>query len=212
MHIKLKTKIWLTIFVIVLMFSFFTLFYFPSQQGILLTNNYNTEVQNLANTVALGVKIAITEQNFEGVETALEFVKGDHRLQFVSIVEYDTVWNNDHTKPVVKRTIFKTYPESEHPDPAMVTNNSTIVKQAPFSTSVMSGAIMLGLSTKDILVSKEKIRTASLIVSGIIFFIGIVIGFIMARNISVPVLQLRDAANRVGEGDLSQRVKRFSND
>ena len=212
MHINLKTKIWLTIFVIVLMFSFFTLFYFPRQQGILLINNYNTEVQNLANTVALGVKIAITEQNFEGVETALEFVKGDHRLQFVSIVEYDTSWNNDHTKPVVKRTIFKTFPESEHPDPDMVSNNSTIVKQSPFSTSVMSGAIMLGFNTKDILVSKEKIRTASLIVSGIIFFIGIVIGFIMARNISVPVLQLRDAANRVGEGDLSQRVKSFSND
>src|SRR5664279_4969849 len=99
MLINLKTKIWLTIFSIVLMFSFFTLYYFPRQQGILLINNYNAEIQNLANTVALGVKIAITEQNFEGVETALDYVKDDHRLQFVSIIEYDTAWNNDHTKP-----------------------------------------------------------------------------------------------------------------
>jgi two-component system NtrC family sensor kinase len=98
MHINLKTKIWLTICSIVLMFSFFTLYYFPRQQGNLLIDNYNTEVQNLANTVALGVKIAITEQNFEGVQTAIEFVKGDPRLQFVSMLQYDTTWDANHNK------------------------------------------------------------------------------------------------------------------
>ena len=69
------------------MFTFFTLFYFPDQQGKLLLKNYNNEVQNLANTVALGVKIAITEQNFEGVQTAMEFVKNDPHLKFVSMLQ-----------------------------------------------------------------------------------------------------------------------------
>ena len=54
MLINLKAKIWLTVFSIVVMFTFFTLFYFPAQQAKLLLKNYNTEVQNLANTVALG--------------------------------------------------------------------------------------------------------------------------------------------------------------
>ena len=81
MLISLKTKIWLTVLIIVLMFAFFTLYYFPAQQGKSLLKNYNNEVQNLANTVALGVKIAIKEQNFEGVQTAIEFVKDDPRLQ-----------------------------------------------------------------------------------------------------------------------------------
>ena len=212
MRINLKTKIWLTIFAIVLMFSFFTLYYFPRQQGLLLIDNYNTEVQNLANTVALGVKIAITEQNFEGVETAMEFVKDDHRLQFVSIVEYDTSWNNDHTKYAIKKMVFKTFPEKEHPRPGMVSNSSIIIKESPFNTSIMSGAIMLGFNTKDIILSKQKIRKASLMVSGIVFFIGILMGFLLARSISVPVLRLRDAANKVGEGDLTQRVKHMPKD
>src|SRR5665213_1335710 len=97
MRINLKTKIWFTICFIVLMFSFFTLFYFPNQQGELLIKDYNTEVQNLANTVALGVKIAITEQKFDGVQTAIEFVKHDPRLEFVRMVQYDTVWKSDHS-------------------------------------------------------------------------------------------------------------------
>ena len=98
MLISLKTKIWLTVLSIVLMFTFFTLYYFPAQQGKLLIKNYSNEVQNLANTVALGVKIAITEQNYEGVQTAMEFVKDDPRLKFVSMLQIDTAWNDNHTE------------------------------------------------------------------------------------------------------------------
>jgi len=212
MQINLKTKIWFTICFIVLMFSFFTLFYFPNQQGKLLINDYNKEIQNLANTVALGVKIAITEQNFEGVQTAIEFVKDDPRLQFVSMIQYDTVWKSDHSNYKINKTIFKTFPENQHPSPETTSNDSIIVKEAPFKTDMMTGAIMLGFNTKEIVESKEKIKIASIIVSSIIFFIGIFIGFVLARNISVPVLALRDAANRVGEGDLNQKVKHMSND
>jgi two-component system NtrC family sensor kinase len=212
MHINLKTKIWLTICSIVLMFSFFTLYYFPRQQGNLLIDNYNTEVQNLANTVALGVKIAITEQNFEGVQTAIEFVKGDPRLQFVSMLQYDTTWDVNHNNFQIKKTVFKTFPENEHPDPEIVTTNTLIVKRATFNTSVMSGAILLGFNTNEIIKSKQKITLASLFVSSTVFFIGILIGLWLARNISLPVLALRDAANRVGEGDLNQKVIHIHHD
>jgi two-component system NtrC family sensor kinase len=212
MHINLKTKIWLTICSIVLMFSFFTLYYFPRQQGNLLIDNYNTEVQNLANTVALGVKIAITEQNFEGVQTAIEFVKGDPRLQFVSMLQYDTTWDANHNNFQIKKTVFKTFPENEHPDPEIVTTNTLIVKRATFNTSVMSGAILLGFNTNEIIKSKQKITLASLFVSSTVFFIGILIGLWLARNISLPVLALRDAANRVGEGDLNQKVIHIHHD
>ena len=212
MLITLKTKIWLTVLSIVLMFAFFTLFYFPAQQGKVLLKNYNNEVQNLANTVALGVKIAITEQNFEGVQTAMEFVKDDPRLKFVSMLQSDTVWNDSHTNFKIQLSVFKTFPENEHPKITATSNDSIIVKQAPFETPVMSGSIMLAFTTREIIESKRKIRLTSLIVSGIVLLIGIVIGLWLARNISVPVLALRDAAKRVGEGDLSQRVNSQSRD
>src|SRR3954469_13902384 len=97
MRISLKTKIWVTVLAIVMMFAFFILFYFPAQQEKHLLSNYNKEVQNLANTVALGVKIALTEQNFEGVQTAMDFVKGDPQLTFVSLLQTDTSWNASHS-------------------------------------------------------------------------------------------------------------------
>jgi signal transduction histidine kinase len=49
-------------------------------------------------------------------------------------------------------------------------------------------------------------------VSGIVLVIGILIGFWLARHISVPVLELRDAALKVGEGDRTQQVKKRTHD
>ncbi|MEP6582641.1 MAG: ATP-binding protein [Ginsengibacter sp.] len=212
MVFSLKSKIWLTVFAIVVMFTFFTLFYFPAQQRKLLLKNYNTEVQNLANTVALGVKIALTEENFEGVETAMKFVKDDSRLLFVSTLQYDTIWNGYHSNYQIKKTIFRTFPENQHPEADTQSTNSKIVKSGPFNTHVMSGAILLAFTTKEINESQKKIRFTSLIVSGIVLIIGILFGLLLARKVSVPVLALRDAANRVGEGDLSQKVKITSGD
>jgi two-component system, NtrC family, sensor kinase len=212
MFINLKTKIWLTILSIVLMFTFFTLYYFPAQQRKLLIKNYSDEVQNLANTVALGVRIAITEQNFQGVQTAMEFVKDDPRLKFVSMLENDTTWNDAHNNYKVKLSVFKTFPENQHPKATIESSDSLIVKRAPFVTSVLSGSVMLAFTTKEIAESQKKIRITSLVVSGIVLLIGILIGYLLSRSISVPVQALRNAANRVGKGDLTQRIQKVGKD
>jgi phosphoribosylformylglycinamidine (FGAM) synthase-like enzyme len=109
------------------MFTYFTLYYFPAQQKRLLLKNYNTEVQNLANTVALGVKIALTEQNYNGLDSAMKFVTTDPRLKFVSTVQYDTAWSDDHQSFKIEKTIFKTFPETEHPEPNVQSGSSIIV-------------------------------------------------------------------------------------
>lgn len=197
---------------IVALFSFFILIYFPAQQEKYLLKNYNKEVQSLAGTVALGVKIALTEQNFEGVQTAMDFVKGDPHLRFVSMVQTDTLWNATRTSYQIKRTIFKTYPENAVVDANVQSSDSMIVKSAPFETSIMQGEILLGFSTDEIVQSKQQIRLTSIFVSSLVFIIGIFIGFWLARKISVPVLALRDAALRVGEGDRTQRLKSSARD
>jgi len=213
-HIRLtvKTKIWLTVTTIVLLFSFFVLFYVPAIQERNLLNNFNKEVQNHANTVALGVKIAMTEQNFQGVQTAMDFVKQDPLLRFVSLIQTDTTWNAQHNRYQITKTIFKTYPEKKKININALSDDSTVVKRSSFTSAMMKGEILLAFSTKEIIQSKRQIRATSLFFSFLVFSIGIIIGFGLARNISVPILKLRDAATRVGRGDLTQRVVSKSQD
>ena len=212
MFIPLKTKIWMTVFSIVLMFTFFTLYYFPKQQGDFLLKNYNEEIQNLAYTVGLGVQIALKEDDFEGVQSAMNYVKGKAALKFVSLVQTDTSWNVERTKFIIKDTVFRTYPDSIHPSANIVSNDSLIVKKAPFRSTLMSGNVLLAFTRDEINEIKKNIRATSLLVSSGIFLIGILIGLWLSRNISVPVIKLRNAVRRVGEGDLTQAIETYSND
>jgi two-component system NtrC family sensor kinase len=210
--ISLKTKIWMTVLGVVVMFAFFILYYFPAKQEAFLLKNYNKEIQNLASTVSLGVKIALTKQDFEGVKTAMDFVKTHQNMEFVSLVQFDTVWNAQHTRYAIHPQLFKTYPEDAVVQLNVRSNAMLIVKRSDFTTPAMSGQIILGFNTLEILNSKRQIRQTSLLVSGIVFIIGILMGFILARSISAPVMRLRDAAYRVSEGDLTQRVSNISRD
>lgn len=209
---NLKTKIWITVLSVVLMFVFFILFYFPSMQEAYVLKDYNKEIQNSANTVSLGVKIALTEQNFEGVQTAIDFVRKDPHLEFVSLIQTDTTWDKLHQHFKLNRRIFKTFPDAAKITIDAQSNALRIVKRSDFTTPLMSGQIMLSMDTKEITKNKKQILITSLVVSCIVFIIGLTMGFLLAKNISDPVLKLRDAANRVSEGDLTQRVENTSKD
>lgn len=211
MRISLKSKIWLSICSIVFIFTFFSFYYFPRQQEKLLVDNYNTEIQNLSNTVALGVKIALREQNYEGVQTAMEFVKDDPRLEFVCMLSYDTI-REPGKDFKIRKSIVTTFPENQNPDTGIESNDSLIVKKAEFQTNTMSGAILLGFSTKAITVSKKRIMFTALLVSSVIFLVGILIGFLLARHISQPIKALMSASKKVGQGDLSQKITGIHND
>ena len=212
MRIKLKAKIWFTILTIVLMFSFFSLYYFPAQQEKYLLDSYNNEVQNLANTISLGVKIALRDEDYEGMTTAMEFVAGDPRLLYVSLIVTDTILDKNTNQYILKDTVLKTVPENAVVNDSINPPNSVIKKRSPYVSRSLSGAVELVVTTKNIEMSKRKIRVTSLIVSGIVFIIGMLIGFWLSRSISIPVLALRNAADRVGEGDLTQQVMNTSGD
>src|SRR5678816_3041859 len=147
MRITLKTKIWLTILTIVLMFSFFSLYYFPAQQEKYLLDSYNNEVQNLTNTISLGVKIALRDENFEGVQTAMSFVKDDPRLFFVNLVATDTIWNNDSSRYTLKDSVLRTYPEDTLKTTKSHLKTFIIKNRSAFTSDMMSGAIELAVTT-----------------------------------------------------------------
>ncbi len=212
MVLSVQSKILMTVLSVVLMFSLFILFYYPARQESILLENYNSEIEHYANSVALGVKIALTEENFEGVEMSLNYVRDDNRLQFVSIIQSDSVWNENNTDFEIKKEVFMTFPDSITVDPYLASTEDFIIKTSPFSTPAMNGEVLLSFSTTEIAVGRRQIRIASGLASLSVFAIGLLIGYWLARRISVPVLELRDAANRVGEGDFTQSVQNKSKD
>lgn len=205
MKISLTRKIWLTVASIVLIFTLLLLYIIPNQQEKYFLKNFNNEVQKLASTVALGVEIALTDQNFEGVQKAIGFATKDSRLNFVALVQVDTV-KGENGKIRFSKQVLLVNPDTVKVSPDITSNSMVIVKRAPFSSSTMNGEIITGFNTTEIRNNMDKIRLMAILVSIIVFAIGIAMGLWLARTISVPVLRIRDAAIKVGAGDLSQQV------
>ena len=212
MFIPIKFKIRAAVLFIVLLFASFTLFYLPKQEGNYLLKSYNSQVQNLANTVALGVQIALNEDNYEGVKTAMEYLKGKPGFLYVSLLQQDTAWNNGHTNYTIQQTLFKTFPDSMRASAQAHSKDSAIVKTAYFESPLMSGNVLLVFSTNEVKHDKKTIRNTSLIVSACILLVGLLISFWLSKNISKPVEALSKAAKKVEKGDLTPVIKNYAND
>jgi serine phosphatase RsbU (regulator of sigma subunit) len=211
-YLSLRNKILVVVIAVVIIFAPFLFLYFPNQQEDLLVNSYNQEVKNIARTVALGVNIALTEQNFEGVQSAMEHAKADERLEFVALVQVDSVETEDSGNMELTKTAFVSFPEDLDLDLFIESSDTIVVSRAEIRSEMLNGEVLVGFSTQEIRANISAIRTTSIIGSFIVSFIGIFIGFLLARSISKPILKLRDATKKVGEGDLSQRVHIGSKD
>ena len=198
----IRTKIFIVVFSTILVFSPLLFFYFPNKQKDILYSSYVKEVKSVAATVALGVNIALEEQDFAGVQTAMNHAKEDPRLTFVALIQVDT--NNGTGK--LKRSIFSIFPEKYNYKLNQHSTDSLILESAVIKGQMLSGEVVVGYSTEPIHVEIKEMRNTSFLVSGGLCLFVIVLGFWLANSISRPVKRLHEATIRVAEGNLMERV------
>jgi PAS domain S-box-containing protein len=191
-------KIQLTVLGIVLLFSVFLFVYFPNQQKSILLEGYNKEIQNIANTVALGTNIALTQQNFDGVMMAIEEAKKHPQLIFIALLQEDSILKNGVIS--IKKSIFNTFPKSYKLDLNISSTDTLIVKHTPLKNSVLKGEVVVGFSTKEISNTIMNTRISSFCGSILVTLCGLMIGFWLDRSISIPIKQLSEATKKVGKG------------
>lgn len=212
MRLNLTLRIWLTVAAVVISFTVLVLYILPSQQEKYFLRAFEKEVENLATTVATGTEIAMKEGNYKGVEMAINFAKSDKRLRYVALILTDTIPNENEDGFTLEHTAMTTFPPKIEYEEIQRINDSCIVKQSPFVSEMMSGTIMVGFKTDEIEENMDRIRLVAIIVSIVVFVFGIVLGLWLANTISKPVRAIRDAAVKVGRGDLTQQVHQSSKD
>jgi serine phosphatase RsbU (regulator of sigma subunit) len=204
--VTVRNKIIAVAIGIVLIFSPFLFIYFPNQQEELLIDSYDQEVEGISRTVALGVNIALVEQNFTGVETAMQYAKSDSRLSFIALVQIDSITDEKTGKVNIEKSIFSIFPEETEIDLNMTSSEEVVISGSPIYSEMLTGEVMVGFSMESIYEQISEIKQNSFILSFIISLIGAIIGIVLARNISNPILVLRKAHYKVGQGDLHQKI------
>lgn len=201
MILNIKFKIWFTVSSIVLVFAYFLYFHFPKNQRDVFEENFNKHTQSLANTVGLGVNIALTEQNFQGISTAMHYARSDEDISFVAILQSDTVDGE------IVESVFLTFPEGISLPSNIESSDSLVIKRSPIESELLVGYVVVAASTDSIKAYHASTQIEALIITGVILLFGLLFGFFLSQHISKPLDRLRRAAKAVREGDLTQFVE-----
>ena len=62
-------------------------FYYPKKQEIIFIENYSSKIKELAKTVALGVELTLSSDNFEGLKKTIDLAKSSSEFEFIAIIE-----------------------------------------------------------------------------------------------------------------------------
>ncbi|MBD1210892.1 MAG: HAMP domain-containing protein [Ignavibacteria bacterium] len=196
MRINLRNKIQFTVGATVLAILLFEFFYFPFQQSLALQNSFASEVHSLSEALTLGVTVGLQNNDMQGVQKAIEFVKRDPRVRFVAIV------SDGQT--------LAAYPETFTFSEALMKTDSLAIDRVKLSTDNIKGEVIVACSKSSIETHVRNTVVVGIVVSLLIFVIGLLAAFWLARSVARPVIALRDAARRVSAGDLQTSLNAVS--
>ena len=196
MRINLRNKIQFTVGATVLAILLFEFYYFPFQQSRALQSSFASEVRSLSEALTLGVTVGLQNNDMQGVQKAIEFVKRDSRVRFVAIV------SDGQT--------LAAYPENFTFSEGLMKVDSLAIERVKLTTDNIKGEVVVACSTASIRESIRRTVVVGILVSLVIFAIGLLAAFWLARSVARPVIALSKAAQRVSAGDLTTNLDAVS--
>ena len=197
MQWNLQNKIQLSVFALVAMLSLLLSVFFPARQRQQIQANFERATQSLAVTVALGVEIGLNSGDFSALQNAIDFARQDSDVRYVAVVNAQGETEAAH-------------PAGMSPD--ALDTEDVVLRRARVTTPILRGDVIVGRSTDAMDESLREVRLTALFVSLLALALGSMGALWLGQYISRPIKALRTAAERVGRGDLTQKVEIASGD
>jgi len=198
MKLTIGKKIKYSVTGIVIFLALFIFIYFPMKQKDVMIESYGQKVQSLAETVSLGVTIGLKNGDISATQRAFDYAKKETEVRFIVLSSGSDV--------------IASYPEGFKMSDSILKADTVIVKSTEVKTDAFEGKISIGASKGKIDAEVSSMKFTTLILAvGFIFF-GLVVAYVISKNISNPIHQLEEAANKISSGDLDSDVNVKSND
>ncbi len=174
---------------------------FKHQQDRLIRESFEQAATSLAVTVALGIQIGLEVGDFSAMQQAVDFAKMDREVRFVAAID-------DAGQAIAS------YPKGFQYDTSTGNgwDESLYTTHATFSSPELSGKVIIGFSTD---LYAERLADAQYVI-GLLSLVSTLLGtlgaFWLAQRVSRPILRIRNAAVRVGNGELDSHIDIRSHD
>jgi signal transduction histidine kinase len=108
--------------------------------------------------------------------------------------------------PFGKRLIGRDGITFEWKDDQLLAGKAVVVQNQIF------GAVSIGLPTAPLVAKTEAMRQQGLVIAAITIIVGAIIALLISRSITVPLLQVASASQRIAQGDFTQHINVQGND
>jgi len=189
---QIAFRIWFPYALVLLILIGFVTINYPNRQARLFRENKERELKELAKTVALGVELSLSANDFEGLKRTVDFVSGANDFEFVSILEEDTI-----TK---KKTVFATFPDLPESQVLVRDENKYVYQEFDFTTSEFTGCILIAASREKIDALVWELNRPVYVILPLVFVVGLLVFFFIARQITRPIFALTESAHELEKG------------
>lgn len=178
----------------------FIAFYYPRKLQELYVNSKKSELNQLAKTVALGVELSLSSDDFVGLKKTIDFAAANHDFDFVAVVVKDSLGSGSE--------ILTSYPADI--ELQKVTSRDTlsyVYESAPVNTESFKGEIVLRYSNSrltDLITEIERPVYWTILIFGTLSLIAF---YFFARGISNPIQNLIQFTNHLSSGDYNVQPK-----
>ncbi len=178
----------------------FIAFYYPRKLQELYVNSKKSELNQLAKTVALGVELSLSSDDFVGLKKTIDFAAANHDFDFVAVVVKDSLGSGSE--------ILTSYPADI--ELQKVTSRDTlsyVYESAPVNTESFKGEIVLRYSNSrltDLITEIERPVYWTILIFGTLSLIAF---YFFARGISNPIQNLIQFTNHLSSGDYDVQSK-----
>jgi len=185
----ISLRIWLPFAISITVFILAAGFYYPKKQEIIFIENYSSKIKELAKTVALGVELTLSSDNFEGLKKTIDLAKSSSEFEFIAIVETQ----DDGTEQV-----FQVNPDSF--DAKMVLNRDTvnyIYESCRIDSELLKGYVLIAFSRDFIQAKIYKLNYPVYQFLVILLVVSLIAFLFFANTISRPIRKLTIVANQL---------------
>jgi PAS domain S-box-containing protein len=190
---SLSFRIWLPFAISISILLISLLVLYPNRQEDLFRKNFQSELNQLTRTTALGVEVALDNSDFENLGQIVELVTNSANLEFVAITEIDSSGNEQ---------VFVSNPQNYDPDKILKLDSANLLVQSQeFSTALIEGRVILAITKEAIDKAIFEINYPIYVFLGILMILSLGLFYGLAKRISDPITYLTEVSNQLKTGN-----------
>lgn len=198
----LTFRIWLPFAISISLVLLSLLVLYPQRQGALFRSNFETELDQLVRSMALGVDLALKNSDFEGLSEVLNLGDKSSELEFIAIVERDSTG---------RRRVFVSRPEGVSEDKILRPDSASfLIISSPMSNGFIDGDVVLAVPNRVVDKAIFEINYPIYVFLGVLLAISLGVFFVLADQMASPIAYLTEVSNRLQTGDYELNIDKVS--